>query len=501
MMRRYLILQVLGSSDILVDSESGTKKLEACYTLADVQEAQQWNDQEFIDELERVDFPLIRQVWQEQKNQAELYWGVILTNQVDWMQHQDESGEAWNDIVTSDGYWWRNILENWCQQQGINYCPIFLDIGADIPKGAADWEGMAKQIDPLLNGLIQFESSRIVFCPKPGQTIPVDQILVQHSSGTPALSSALYLWGIEQKLAKREIEFIYISRQKSISYFHSGTHWQWRLKVPQIRQLLAIQDFAGANELLADHPDQTLRETCQYLDRAVSFNLAQLNLGLTPQAEVIERISIALWSEQAFRDRGQWMHWYLRVAGAFELAIAYLIIKRGSGNYRWNKADGKTFLEYTDPNTGNTDTFNHTIGIKKRVTDLLSHGSTSRNCVRYQVTAIQSNPDWHKFKDFYCDKKWQLDAQTQNSFIYLRNDLYHALLGDSIDKILDARKEVLGSVNHPDHPSEVAVQQLRYIIELAGLSSQVQQRVQVYESKVNDIKRGLDKVQDHRELV
>ncbi|MEQ8961489.1 MAG: hypothetical protein RLP02_26785 [Coleofasciculus sp. C2-GNP5-27] len=33
----------------------------------------------------------------------------------------------------------------------------------------------------------------------------------------------------------------------------------------------ATQDFAGANELLADHPDQTLRETCQYLDRAVSF--------------------------------------------------------------------------------------------------------------------------------------------------------------------------------------------------------------------------------------
>jgi hypothetical protein len=161
-MKNYLILQVLGSSDIRVDGEEGTKKLEACYTLEDVQEAQKWNDEELIDELDRVDFPLIRQVWEEHQNQRHLHFCIILTNQVSWMQNQDKSGEGWNDIVTSDGYWWRNILARWCQQQGINYYPIHLNIDSTIHKGAADWEGMAHSINPLLNGLIKFQSDSII---------------------------------------------------------------------------------------------------------------------------------------------------------------------------------------------------------------------------------------------------------------------------------------------------------------------------------------------------
>jgi hypothetical protein len=486
-MENYLILQVLGSSDIRVDSEEGTRKLEACYTLEDVKEAQKWNDEEFLNEIERVDFPLIRQVWEELKDKADLHFGIILTNQVDWMQNQDESGEGWNDIVTSDGYWWRNILAEWCQQQEINYYPINLDVGSNIAKGAADWEGMAKSINPLLNGLIQFNSSPLIFKPTPEKIIQIDKIIVQHSSGTPALSSALYLWGIEQKLAQRELEFVYISRQESISYFHPGSHWQWRLKVPQIKQLLAIQDFAGAHELLAEHPNKTLKKDCRYLDRAVSFNIAELNLGLNPADEVIERISIALWSEKAFRERGQWMHWYLRVAGAFELTIACLIVKQGSGAYQWQKKDGKTFLEYTDPKTGVTGRFNTGIGIKKIVKLLLSRGSYET----YTVTQIASTPDWNRFNDFYHGDKWQLNHSNKESFISLRNELYHALLGDSIDKILDTQTKALKSVNHPAHPSEVAIEQLRYIIQLAGLSSSVQQRVQHYEKMVEDIKGNL----------
>jgi hypothetical protein len=37
----------------------------------------------------------------------------------------------------------------------------------------------------------------------------------------------------------------------------------------------------------------------------------------------------------------------------------------------------------------------------------------------------------------------------------------------------------------------VAIEQLRYIIQLAGLSSSVQQRVQHYEKMVEDIKGNL----------
>lgn len=499
-MKNYLILQVLGSSDIRVDGEEGTKKLEACYTLEDVQQAEKWNDAELIDELDRVDFPLIRQVWEEHQNQANLHFGIILTNQVSWMQSQNESGEGWNDIVTSDGYWWRNILDKWCQQQGINYYPIYLNVDSTIDKGAADWEGMANSIDSLLNGLIKFptktdksQSDSIIFEPTSGQTIEVDQIILQHSSGTPALSGALYLWGIEQKLDKQPLDFVYISRQDSISYPHSGVHWQWRLKVPQIKQLLAIQDFAGAYELLTAHTDTELQKKCKYLDRAVSLNLAELNLGLNPSDEVIERISIALWSEKAFRERGQWMHWYLRVAGAFELVIACLIVKQGAaGAYQWQKnQQGKTFLEY-QPNPGNRCELNPGLAVTIRVNELLSNGQVTYRRITYnRVTPITNNPDWDNFKGFYCGDKWELEPQMFVSFTHLRNELYHALLGDTIDKILDAQTAKLGSVDHKEHPSEVAVEHLKYIIQLAGLSSQVQQRVQHYETMVEAIKGSL----------
>jgi len=491
-MKNYLILQILGSSDIRVDSEEGTRKLEACYTLEDVNQAQKWNDQEFLNEIERVDFPLIRQVWEEQKNEANLHFGIILTNQVAWMQDQNESGEGWNDIVTSDGYWWRNILAKWCQQQGIDYYTINLDVDSNVAKGAADWEGMAEKLNPLLNGLIQFNSRFLLFKPIPEKIIKIDKIIVQHSSGTPALSSALYLWGIEQKLAQREIEFVYISRQESISYFHSGSHWQWRLKVPQIKQLLAIQDFDGAYVFLAEHPNKTLQKNCKSLDRAVSFNITDLSLRLNPRDEVIERISIALWSEQAFRERGQWMHWYLRVAGAFELALHCLIEKQGSGAYQWQKKNGKTFLEYTDPHAVIKE-LDFGIGIKQIVTNLLSNGSVtvSRSQKTYTVTKVPSSLEWNQFQDFYCRNNWKLSRSSNESFIHLRNGLYHSLNGDNIDKLLDAQTTALGSVNHPTHPSEVAIEQLRYIIQLAGLSLQVQQRVQHYENLVEAIKGSL----------
>lgn len=489
-MLNYLILQILGSSDIQVDGKEGTEKLKRSYTFEDIKRTAEKNDRLLINNLARVKFPLITQVLENQPTDVKFHFGIILTNQVKWIENQDISGEGWNDIITSDGYWWRNILSHWCQQQEINYYPIHLDVSPAIPKGAADWEGMAESIDSLLSELIEFEHNPLIFKPTPEQSVSIDKIIVQHSSGTPALSSALYLWGIEQKLVNRDkVEFVYISKQDSTYFSHPGEHWQWRMKVPQIKQLLAIQDFAGAHELLVTHPNKDIQKTCRDLDRAISFNIADLNLGLNPSDEVIERISIALWSEKAFRERGQWMHWYLRVAGAFELALHCLVKQQGSGAYQWQKDDGKTYLEYADSSGGIPEKLNPNMGIKKIVCDLLSVGELKYGKV-YRVSEI-TDSSWEDFKDFYCNSKWKLKEQVYESFVYLRNGLYHSLLGDSIDQTLDEQKNELGSIDHPAHPSEVAIEQLRYIIQLAGLSLQVQQRVQHYENMVENIKGNL----------
>ena len=47
----YLILQVLGNSDVEVDGEEGLKKLEQLYSLEEIQEQAQWNDRDFIEQL------------------------------------------------------------------------------------------------------------------------------------------------------------------------------------------------------------------------------------------------------------------------------------------------------------------------------------------------------------------------------------------------------------------------------------------------------------------
>ena len=70
---------------------------------------------------------------------------------------------------------------------------------------------MARSINQTLNKIIQFQEDSLIFQPDSSNSVKVDKIIIQHSSGTPALSSSLYLWGIEQKLAHRAIEFVYIS--------------------------------------------------------------------------------------------------------------------------------------------------------------------------------------------------------------------------------------------------------------------------------------------------
>ena len=317
-----LFLQILGNNDVVVDSQPGTERLRG-FTIEEVQENAQINEEELREDLERVDFPLIRQIQNQIQNQQEqeLHFGIILTNQLNWLEQQDMPDYDWSEFISSDGFWWENVLTAWCEQQDINLFPIHLPISSEIQGGVADWEGMARLLKEKLANLIEFENNLIQFHPEPGQHIPIDEIIIQHSSGTPATSSALYLWGIEQKLAGKNVDFVYISRQDTLPNFHSGQQWQWRFKIPQIQQLFDIQDFSGALQLLSDYPNDDFKKQVRYLDRAVSFNLQLADIDKTPQGRVIERIAIALWSERAFRERGQWMHWYLRVAGAFELAV------------------------------------------------------------------------------------------------------------------------------------------------------------------------------------
>lgn len=56
-----LFLQILGNNDVVVDAHPGTERLRG-YTIEEVQENAQINEEELREDLERVDFPLIRQI-------------------------------------------------------------------------------------------------------------------------------------------------------------------------------------------------------------------------------------------------------------------------------------------------------------------------------------------------------------------------------------------------------------------------------------------------------
>ncbi len=438
------------------------------------------NDEELLPELERVDFPQIRQVWNNYSQQEDVHLGIVLTKQSSWLKdHQNLENQAMQEIIASDGHWWGKILQSWCKQQQINYHPIYLEINPDIPKGAADWEGMAELVNVHFNQLVTCNKQGLFFQSSQDEKIEIEKIVIQHSSGTPALSSALYLWGIEQKLAKQTIEFVYISKENSRYYAHPGDHWRWRLKVPQIQQLITIQDFSGVLVIAEDYLAKEIEQKLKTLDYAVSLNVAALNLNLDPQEEVIERMAIALWSEQAFRERGQWMHWYMRVAGAFELGLWCLVAKQSSGRYYWQREGGK--LQCRDSSSNGKF-----LGINKVVNQLLSQG----NCENYQVTKIANNPEWHDFKHFYC-KDWGINSNTETAFTHLRNNLYHSLQGDTIDKQLDEATKKFHSVTNKNHPSEIAVHWLRQIIYLADLPTQVNQRIKHYQNLASEVQESL----------
>ncbi len=485
-----LIVQVLGNSDIQVDGEDGLKKLERLYFLNDFQEQALLNEKNFIQDLDRVSFPLVQKLYSNLSADADILFAFILTDQIRWIQNWNDTPEGWSSVITLDGIWWEKILLAWCQSQNIICYPIRLDVDPGIRNGAADWEGMAESVDPLLGKYIVFENNSIYFKPEEGDRILLEKIIVQHNSGTPALSGALYLWGIEQKLAGNNIDFVYISEQEIDCYTHPGKHWQWRLKVPQIRELLEIQDFSGAFKLLdLCHPRyQDLAESFSFLDRSVSLNLEGRNIE--GRDSIIERISIALWSEKAFRDRSQWMHWYLRIAGALELALLLVVEKQGNGNYQWH---GQELIF-------NNDTKDGKIGrcsINSIVTNLLTDGlfdftNHSGKITNFQATPITPivSPEWDKFKNCFYINNWKLgnNPQEKLGFITLRNKLYHSLMGDSIDRLLDIKtRELNNRVDDPAHPSQIAVNWLEYVVQLADLSNEVKNRSDQYRDRILQI--------------
>ncbi|WP_414582398.1 hypothetical protein [Scytonema sp. PCC 10023] len=104
-----------------------------------------------------------------------------------------------------------------------------------------------------------------------------------------------------------------------------------------------------------------------------------------------------------------------------------------------------------------------------------------------------TDKDWQEFKNFYIDD-WRLEKKPKQrlGFITLRNSLYHSLIGDSIDELLDQKtKELNNGVTDPDHPSQIAVNWLNYIIGLAGVSVEVDTRAKVYSACVSEIMNQL----------
>jgi hypothetical protein len=476
-MNKCLILQVLGNRDIRI-SESDASRLNNCTNYNNAKEKSIRALEEYKADKSTIKLPLIEELKSKNSPEEECTFCIILTDQTEWIRvHTDNANEQ--KVAKSDGHWWKDILTIWSTENSTGIHLIDLKVSADVTNGAADWEGMAEQLHNILDREICLDNEQISL----NKTI-FDKIIIQHSSGTPALISALYLWGIEKKLAGVKIEFTYVSERNgnSESTIHDGSHWQWRLKVPQIRQLLDIQDFAGARVLMQNeqHVSQEIKEDLDLLDRAISLNIKDSS-AVSPKDTVIERISIALWSERAFRDRHQWTQWCMRIAGGLELALLCLVEYRGElGGYAWKKKrSNKIYLEHVAGSKGLS------IDISNVVQKLLTHGEYKEENIEYEARKMDT-PEWKRFKSFYCDS-WIEDR----AFITLRNDLYHSLMGDDVDDFLDAQTNHLGSVDYEEHPARIAVDHLKYIIDQAHIGAKVDAKVREYQQKVEEIKGAL----------
>lgn len=501
-----LLLQILGNSDVEYEGGRGSEKLRGK------------SKEEFLNYISnkispnKINFPIIKKLNNNlSSSETDILFCFILTDQSDWLKNHARIN--FKSVAKKDGIHWENSLKDWCKQQKINCHTIQFLVNPNTDNGVADWEDMAQDIEKLLNNYIEFSEDSMGFKSTNNNEneslnllpVPIDKIIIQHSSGTPALSSSLYLWGIERKIEGRNIEFVYVSEQdedededENNCEIHSGSHWQWRLKVPQIQELLKIQDFSGAIQLVKTHQEyqqlEDILNLLKELDHAVSFNLSEHPSFPTPKDAVIERIAIALWSETAFRERGQWMHWYLRVAGAFELAIYCLLEKQGNGNYHWKERN--LFYQY------NEQLYEVKISISAIVGDVLSKGKkktildqgkeTQREVI-YVAKKVEKNEEWSQFKSFYMSQ-WdfgETETIEVKGFTDLRNQLYHSLMGDIIDNILDKKTLEVKIVTSNEHPSQVAIKHLQYVIKLADLENKIDNLVNNYKQKVEDLQELL----------
>ena len=64
-------------------------------------------------------------------------------------------------------------------------------------------------------------------------------------------------------------------------------------------------------------------------------------------------------------------------------------------------------------------------------------------------------------------------------------------MGDLIDQILDEKTKQLKGVNHADHPAQIAINWLNYIVKLANLTTPINSKIKGFEQLVNDVKRSL----------
>jgi len=502
-MTRYLVLQVLGNSDVQeLGTDQGKNKGSDILTGFYNEEGLKYVAENLKEDIDNgiisIDFPLIQRLHQHilsLPEQSKIHWLIILTNQVEWMKKNEakKGAEGWQEFVATDGCWWRSFLELWFKDKPDSQCSLIdLSIDPEIENGAADWDAMARTISPFLNKKLQFKDAKNdskILLNEDGKIVEFNQLIIQHSSGTPALSSALYLWGIEQKLAGYPVAFAYLNKdeglvQDSIS-IHEGGHWQWRLKKPQVMKLLELQDFSGSLQLLgSDCPDEKTLKSLQQLDKRSAFNLRELNLS--PQDDVLERIAIALWTEKVLRQGGQWMNWYLRVAGAMELAL-FCLVEQGSDDFEWQSGSLKTILHHS---LNNPQYLGFRLGIEKVATELLADGESryKPDADPYLVTKIQDDR-WQDFCDFYRSESrgWQLDERTRNGFTHIRNNLYHSLSGDRLDELLDKQTQILKSADHPEHPAHKAVGYLLYLLELGSLKQQVMNRRKTLQQQEKDI--------------
>ncbi|WLT40406.1 hypothetical protein NON20_24295 (plasmid) [Synechocystis sp. B12] len=256
--------------------------------------------------------------------------------------------------------------------------------------------------------------------------------------------------------------------------------------------MLDLQDFSGARELTSDTAfsnAQYIRKELNKLDKLISFNLTEIKHDLSLDEQIIERIAIALWSEKGYRQRGKWMSWITTMAGAFELACNHYLTTQD--DWFWQEKEITVSL-------GNeliSKDKHFFIPIGKLVESLLTSGEFSYKDndkeIRLKCRKI-SHPKWLSFVYFYCNKGWKVSNKHSLSFSHVRNDLYHSLMGDKLDSILDSKTELYpDGVFNKDHPGQVAVQQLRSLLEITNLWETVNEKVKKYQFAVRSIKEAL----------